>query len=109
MARTRGGHSAPAHGRPRTRPGAGLQAALLRQDANYTTAAAGLEVDCARGLREQRVVLPLAHAIPRLEDRSALAHDDLAAGDRLAGEDLHAKTLGLGVAAVAAGAESLLM
>src|SRR5436305_1558525 len=40
---------------------------------------------------------------------AALAHDDLAAAHRLAGEHLHAQALGLRVAPVAAGAEPLLM
>ena len=44
-----------------------------------------------------------------LEATAALAHDDLAAGDGLAGEDLDPEALGVGVAAVAARAETLLM
>src|SRR5439155_19851754 len=50
-----------------------------------------------------------AGAVARLEARPALAHDDLAARDGLAGEDLHAEALRVGVAAVAAGAEALLV
>ena len=58
---------------------------------------------------EDRVVLADAHAVAGLEAGAALAHDDLAAGDRLAGEHLHAEALRVGVAAVTARSESLLM
>src|SRR5262249_25018826 len=63
----------------------------------------------ARGARVERVVLADAHARARLEFRAALAHDDLAAGDGLPRERLHAKALGVGVAPVAARAKALLM
>ena len=53
--------------------------------------------------------LPIAGAVAGLEAGAALAHDDLAAGDDLAGEHLHAQALGVRVAAVAAGSEPLLM
>src|SRR6201999_8460 len=63
----------------------------------------------AGGLRIDRVVATDARAGARLEAGAALAHDDLAARDGLAREDLHAEALGVRVAAVAAGAEALLM
>ena len=68
---------------------------LLRQDRHDPAAAAGLEVDRARRLGEQGVVLPFTHAVAGLEAGPALAHDDLAAADGLAGEDLHAQALSL--------------
>src|SRR5919205_2452299 len=76
---------------------------------DHAAAAAGLELHDARRLGVDRVVLADAHAVTRLEAGAALAHDDLAAGHGLAGEDLHAEALGVGVAAVAAGAEALLV
>src|SRR3954465_15160594 len=80
-----------------------------RQDGDHATAAAGLEVDRAGTRGEDRVVLADADALAGLEASAALAHDDLAAGYDLAGEDLHAEALGVRVAPVAAGAESLLV
>ena len=56
-----------------------------------------------------RVVAADADAVAGLEARAALADDDLAAGDDLAGEHLHAEALGVRVAAVAGGAEALLV
>src|SRR5579871_821224 len=46
-----------------------------------------------------RVVLADPDAVTGLELGAALAHDDLAAGHGLAGEDLHAEALGVRVAA----------
>src|SRR4051812_1192060 len=89
--------------------GFGIGHLVLRQDRDDPAAAAGLEVDRARCLRKQRVVLADADAVAGLEARAALAHDDLAAGDGLPGEHLHAEALRVGVAAVAAGAEALLV
>src|SRR5215213_5925883 len=89
------------------------KAALLggvgRDDADHAAAAAGSEVDLAGRLREDRVVLADAGAGAGLESRATLAHDDLAAGDGLACEHLHAEALGVRVAAVAGGTEALLM
>src|SRR5690349_5905204 len=82
---------------------------LGRDDRDDATAAAFLEVHLARGAGVDRVVLADAGAEARLELRAALADDDLATGDGLTGEDLHAEALGVGVAAVAAGAEAFLM
>src|SRR5690349_5536060 len=75
-------------------------------DAPATTAD---ELDGAGRLGEQRVVLADPDAVARAEAGAALADDDLAAGDDLAGEHLHAEALGVGVAAVAGGAEALLV
>src|SRR3954466_6129301 len=57
----------------------------------------------------QRVVAAHADALAGLEAAAALADDDLAAGDGLAGEHLHPEALGVRVAAVAGGAEALLV
>src|SRR3954466_9312007 len=78
-------------------------------DVHDAAAPATRELDGARRFGEQRVVLADAHALARPEARAALADDDLAAGHGLAGEDLHAEALGVGVAAVAGGAEALLV
>src|SRR5664280_787983 len=67
------------------------------------------ELDGAGRARVQRVVFADAHPGARLKAGAALAHDDLPAGHRLAREGLDAQALGVGVAAVAAGAEPLLM
>src|SRR5262249_11465998 len=67
------------------------------------------ELHGAGGARVERVVLADADAVAGLKAGAALAHDDLAAGDDLAGEDLHAEALRVGVAAVAGGAEALLV
>src|SRR3954466_16269740 len=79
------------------------------RDRDDAAAAAGLELDRAGALGEDRVVLAEAGAVARLEDGAALADDDLAARDDLAGEDLHAEALRVGVAAIAARPETLLM
>jgi hypothetical protein len=67
------------------------------------------ELHRARRAGVQRVVAAHTDALAGLEATAALAHDDLAAGDGLAGEHLHAEALGVRVAAVAGGAEALLM
>src|SRR4051812_45992310 len=82
---------------------------LCGKDGDDAAAPAGLEVHRARAGGEDRVVLADAGALAGLEAGAALAHDDLAAGHDLAREDLHAEALGVAVAAVAAGAESLLV
>src|SRR4051794_18821460 len=79
------------------------------KDGDDAPAAALLEVDRTRGTRVDRVVLADADTVAGLELGAALTDDDLAAGHGLAGEDLHAKALGVGVAAVTGGAEALLM
>ena len=95
--------------------GAGVEDSARRysaargHDGDDAAAAAFAEVDRARGAGVDRVVLADADAVARLEAGAALAHDDLAAGDGLAGEDLHAEALGVRVAAVAGGAEAFLM
>src|SRR2546421_6103 len=84
-------------------------AALGRADRDDPPAPPGGELHDAGGARVERVVAAHAHAVARLEPASALADDDLAAGHRLAGEDLDAQALGVAVAPVARGAETLLM
>src|SRR3954449_9227826 len=80
-----------------------------RLDRDHATPAALAELHDPRALGEDRVVLADPDPGAGMELRAALAHDDLAAGHGLAGEDLHAEPLGVRVAAVAAGAEPLLM
>src|SRR3954464_455511 len=82
---------------------------VRRDDGDDAAAAAFAEVDRARGAGVDRVVLADPDAVARLEAGPALTHDDLAAGDGLAGEDLHAEALRVRVAAVAAGAKALLV
>src|SRR6266536_6365456 len=76
---------------------------------DHAAAATGLELDGAGTRGEDRVVPADAGPVARLELGPALAHDDLAAGDGLAGEDLHAEALGLRVAPVATRSETFLM
>src|SRR5690242_17500936 len=79
------------------------------EDRDDSPAAALGELHRAGRAREERVVLADADTVAGLEAGAPLAHDDLAAGDDLAGEDLHAEAVGVGVAAVAGGAEALLV
>src|SRR5688572_26561133 len=81
----------------------------LRLDRDHAAAAARGELDHAGTDGEDRVVAAQAHALAGLEAGAALAHDDLAAAHGLTREDLHAEALGVGVAAVAARPEALLM
>src|SRR3954454_47030 len=78
-------------------------------DRDHATPATLAELHDPGPLGEDRVVLADAHALARVELRAALADDDLASRDGLAGEHLHAEALGVRVAPVAAGAEPLLM
>src|SRR5262249_39576887 len=82
---------------------------LGRDDRDHAAATAFSEVDRAGRLREDRVVLADPGALARLESRAALADDDLAAVDGLAGQHLHAEALGVRATAVAGGADPLLM
>src|SRR5262245_53663004 len=73
-------------------------------------ATADLVVDDAAGhLGEQGVVAAATHAGAGVDARAPLAHQDRAGGDHLTAEPLHAKALGRGVAAVAAGGGALLV
>src|SRR5207237_2096189 len=93
-----------------TSTGAGTRLAVrVVGDGDDAATAAGLELHPAGSRGKDRVVLADAHAVARLEAGAALTHDDLAARHDLAGEHLHAEPLALGVAAVAARAEPLLM
>src|SRR5262245_57084987 len=80
-----------------------------RGDRDDPAATPGVELHHPGPPGEDRVVLADPRAVAGLEAGAPLAHDDLAAADDLSGEDLHAEHLGVGVAAVAAGAEALLM
>src|SRR3954447_24718295 len=79
------------------------------RDRDDPAAAAGGELHRPRGAGVQRVVAAHADALAGPEAAAALADDDLAAGDGLAGEHLHAEALGVRVTAVAGGAEALLV
>ena len=68
-----------------------------------------LEADLAVHEREDRVVLAHADIDARVEAGAALADDDGTGGAELAAEDLGAETLGMGVAAVAGGADAFFM
>src|SRR4029079_8189856 len=59
--------------------------------------------------RKNRVIATEAGPLTGPEPGAPLAHDDLAAGHLLAGEDLDPEHLRVGVAAIAAGAEAFLM
>src|SRR3954451_15668676 len=72
-------------------------------------AAADRELHGAGRAGVQRVVAAHADALAGLEAAAALTDDDLAPGDGLAGEHLHAEAFGVRVAAVAGGAEALLV
>ena len=89
----------------------GLTAAATRAGSTVTNRPRWPVRNCTVPARLAKIVssLPRPDALAGLEAGAALAHDDLAAGDLLAGEDLHAEALGVGVAAVARRAESLLM
>src|SRR3954453_9404844 len=80
-----------------------------RNDVHDAATAAARELDDARAARVERVVLADPDTLAGLEAGAALAHDDLAAADGLAGERLDPEELGVGVAAVAGGAEALLV
>src|SRR5690606_361760 len=72
-------------------------------------AAAPLETHHAIDQREQRVILPAAHVLARVELGSTLPDQDVAGKDVLPAEALHAEPLRVRVAAVPAGADSLLV
>src|SRR3954452_2706653 len=90
---------------------AGIVSGALRlaSDRHDAPAPPGRELHDPRGARVQRVVLADPDAVAGMEARAALAHDDLAAGDGLTRKDLHAEALGVRVAPVARGAQTLLM
>src|SRR5690606_9163302 len=72
-------------------------------------AAPPLEADHAVDQREQRVVLPAAPVLDRMELGSPLPDQDVAGQDELPAETLHAEPLRVRVAAVPAGADSFLV
>ena len=78
-------------------------------DRHRAALAAPVELDDALAQREERVVAADPDAGAGAEARAALPDDDHAGLDLLAGEDLHAEPLRLGVAAVLRGAEALLV
>ena len=58
------------------------------------------ELDHARDLREQRIVLAAAHVVARLKARAALTNQDRPAADKLAREAFDSQPLGVRVSAV---------
>src|SRR5918998_721997 len=113
---SRGATSSPAP--IATRPAASARAtsraaiglvAVVRRDGDDALAALLAEDDRARRAGVERVVLADADAGAGAEAGAALADDDLAAADGLAGERLDAEALCVGVAPVARGAEALLV
>jgi len=72
-----------------------------RVDADeFAHAAAVAELDYARNLGEQCIVLTQADVGAGLDACAALAHDNGPAGYELAAEHFHAQALGIGIAAV---------
>lgn len=67
------------------------------------------ELDNAIGEGEQRVILAATDVLARRDVRATLTDDDLAGLDGLATINLGAEALGVGIATVARGAETLLM
>ena len=67
------------------------------------------EVDATVAQSEQRVVLATTDVFAGMELRAALTNDDVAGDDVLATEALHAKSLGMRVAAVTGGAKTFFM
>src|SRR6516165_3512927 len=65
-----------------------------------THPAAVLELDRARHFRKQRIVLAPTYVETRLDLGAALPHNDRAARDQLAAENLHAQPLRVGIAPV---------
>src|SRR6187200_1173717 len=82
---------------------------LVLEDADSTTLAGRLEINRALAGGEDRVVAADTDAVAGPEAGAALADDDLAAADALAGEDLDAEHVRVRFAAVAAGAEAFLV
>src|SRR6188508_1249809 len=78
-------------------------------DVDDPAPAAGAELDGALGEREQGVVTAAPDVDAGVEVGPALADDDLAGVDDLAAEALDAEALCVAVAAVLAGAETLLV
>src|SRR5215207_9156564 len=89
--------------------GRGLLQNGLLEYADDALAARAAEVDPAVYLGEEGVVGALAHVLPGVHLRTALAHDDAPCGDRLATVRLYPEPPALRVAAVARGASALLM
>src|SRR5919197_1308250 len=81
----------------------------LLGDADEAALAASPELHVAVSQREDRVVAAETRARAGAEPRAPLAHDDRPGAHLLAGEDLHAEHLRVGVAPFARRAESLLM
>ena len=80
---------------------------LGEHDVDDPAVAAGAEPDVAGGLGEQGVVVAAADVGAGVEVGAALADEDLAGLDELAAEALDAQALGVRVATVAGGAETL--
>src|SRR5207253_665006 len=82
---------------------------LVLQNRNRAALAGRFELHDAFAGGEDRVVAAEADAVAGPKAGAALADDDLAAADALAGEDLDAEHVRVGFAAVAAGAETFLV
>src|SRR5688572_5457677 len=78
---------------PERKAGRSGAALLPFEDRDRPALAGRLEVDGAGAGREDRVVAAEAGALAGAEAGAALADDDLAAADGLAGEDLHTEHL----------------
>src|SRR5688500_4578707 len=90
-------------------PSAEVRASLRRRDGDEALLARAAELGRAAAPAEDLVVAPQARAGAGTELRAALAHDDHPRLDRLAGEDLDAEPLRLGVAPVPRGAQTFLV
>ncbi len=82
-----------------------------RFDVNVVAAEGALhfELDGAVNEGVERVVLARADVVAGVELRAALTNDDAASVDGCIAENLHAKTLRLGVTTVAGGAAAFLV
>ncbi len=78
-----------------------------RHDVDAATAT--VELDEAIDQSEKRVIAPLADVQTRVENGSHLADENVAGTNRFAAKTLDAATLGIGIAAVAAGSLTFLM
>ncbi len=76
-------------------------------DLNPATAAIELYKTIDQG--EKRVVATLTDALPCLENRAQLPHEDISSTDLFAAKPLHTATLGVGIPTIAAGSLTFLM
>jgi hypothetical protein len=76
-------------------------------DLNPASAAIELHETIDQG--EERIIAALTDALPCLENRAQLPHEDISGTDLLAAKPLHTATLGVGIPAIAAGPLTFLM